>query len=108
MGGERPAKLWADIAAPARERSMARGADVVVKRFPSLRDEIEVCFGTSPEFRTLCLDLVAAYAALDHWMGVDTREAAARSEEYRALIASLEAEALQLVAGRAVIPPKAS
>jgi hypothetical protein len=108
MGGERPAKLWADIAAPARERSMARGADVVVKRFPSLRDEIEVCFGTSPEFRTLCLDLVAAYAALDHWMGVDTREAVARSEEYRALIASLEAEALQLVAGRAVIPPKAS
>lgn len=87
---------------------MLRGATVVVKRFPSLRDEIEACFGTSPDFRALCLDLVAAYAALEHWQGMDTREALARATEYRHIISVLEAEALRFVAGQSNTPPKAS
>ena len=87
---------------------MARGATVVVRRFPSLRDEIEACFETSPEFRALCQDLAAADAALDHWRGLGTREAVARVSEYRHVIAALEAEALRFVATRDISSPKAS
>jgi hypothetical protein len=87
---------------------MARGATVVVRRFPSLRDEIEACFATSSEFRTLCHDLAVADAALDHWRGLDTREAAARVNEYRHVISALEAEALRFVATRDISSPKAS
>lgn len=87
---------------------MARGAAVVTKRFPSLRDEIESCFQTCPEFRAICQDLAAAGTALEHWQGLDSREALARAEEYRHLIGSLEAEALRLVAGQRAPPRKQS
>lgn len=87
---------------------MVRGAAVVVKRFPSLSDEIEACFGTSPEFRGLCQDLAAAYATLDHLQGQEAPWAIARADEYRHLIVSLETEVLRYVAQQAVPSPKAS
>lgn len=68
-------------------------ADHLLERYPEHELAIRRLRARDPEFRAVCDDLEAVLQALERWQG-SGREAPRRIEEYRRLLAELEAEAL--------------
>ena len=72
--------------------SEATALGVLVARFPALEFELHRRSARDPRFRAICADHAEAHAALLHWQAVPG--GLGRADEYRALVAELEAEIL--------------
>jgi len=67
----------------------------VLKRFPDRRDRVMGLFREREDFRAICEDYEKCLLSLRHWSGSEAQEAAARREEYAAMLDVLGAEIIR-------------
>ena len=67
----------------------------VMRKFPDRRDRIMRLFREREDFRTMCEDYEKCLMSLRHWSASEGEEAAARKDEYAAILLELEAEISQ-------------
>ena len=67
----------------------------VTRKFAGCRDRIMRLFREREDFRTMCEDYEKCLLSLRHWSASEVDEAAARKDEYAALLLELETEISQ-------------
>lgn len=71
---------------------MDQGVRAAVRRFPERRQAIEALAASDESFRSICVDLAAAEAALAGWQTSTAPVREARCTEYRGLVEDLARE----------------
>lgn len=72
----------------------------ILKRFPEKSHTLTLVMAEDPEFLALCEDYDACIEARRYWARSNEPEAAARINEYKALVRELEEEIIQVVEAR--------
>jgi hypothetical protein len=70
---------------------------LVLEKFPHHTDKIKHLFTKNSSFKAQCEDYLQCFKALKYWNHSASKEAAARREEYGALLRDLAEEILQSV-----------
>jgi len=71
----------------------------VLNRFPDRGETAKRLFKADSAFQALCGDYIKCRQALQYWRNAGSEEAAARRQEYDALLKELEAELLEALDG---------
>jgi len=72
----------------------------ILERFPKKIHTLTLLMAADPEFLNICEDYEACVKAMRYWARSKEPEAAARINEYNALVRELEEEIIRLVAAR--------
>ena len=72
----------------------------IIKRFPEKIHALTLLMAEDPAFLAVCEDYDACIEALRYWSRSNEPEAAARINEYNALVRELEEEIIQIVEAR--------
>ena len=73
------------------------GLPIVLAKFPDHQEKIKRLFKRNETFQTLCEDYRQCFEALKYWNESPSEDAAARRNEYEALLRDLGEEILQSV-----------